>query len=92
VAPKVTVYTSPTCQPCRMTKLRLTRGGVEYDEVDLTADEHAETLAALKRSMQVEGMMPMPVVAIDGVVEWAEFRPDKIDSLIARVHGETSKS
>lgn len=78
---KVTVYTSPTCQPCKATKRKLTKEGVPFAEVDLTTDEAA--LAELKRSLGVE-ILPMPVVKVEGGAApelWTDYRPDKLAAL-----------
>lgn len=37
----VTVYTMPSCQPCRMTKKKLDAAGTIYTEVDVTKDPAA---------------------------------------------------
>lgn len=45
----VTIYTTPTCAPCRAAKSRLTREGIPYATVDLTEDDAA--LARLKERL-----------------------------------------
>lgn len=47
----VTIYTTPTCAPCRAAKSRLTREGIAYKTVDLSKD--AEALAGLKERLDV---------------------------------------
>lgn len=76
---KITVYTSPTCQPCKATKRKLAREGIEFDEFDLTADD--AKLAELKALFGVD-VLPMPVIEVDGQVRWAEYRPDLLTELI----------
>lgn len=41
---RVTVWTKPNCQQCRMVKHRLEAASVEFEERDLTAPEHARDL------------------------------------------------
>lgn len=43
----VTVYSTPTCAPCRVAKARLKAANIPFTEVDLTQD--AEALARLKQ-------------------------------------------
>jgi glutaredoxin-like protein NrdH len=70
----VTVYTLPNCVQCDNTKRVLTKTGVEFSTVDLTADESAyEMVKAL-------GYQAAPVV-IAGDDHWSGFRPDKLSSL-----------
>lgn len=42
----LTVYTTPTCAPCRVAKNRLKDAGIAHNTVDLT--ENPEELARLK--------------------------------------------
>ena len=37
----ITVYTKPACVQCNATKKALDRAGLEYDLVDISADEEA---------------------------------------------------
>jgi len=45
----LTVYSTPTCAPCRAVKKRLDRDGILYVAVDLTED--AEALERIKASL-----------------------------------------
>jgi glutaredoxin-like protein NrdH len=75
----VTVYTTPSCQQCTMTKRKLTRAGIPYESVDLT--EEPATLEEFKAL----GFSAAPIVrakATGGTVHvWSGFRPDLIDKL-----------
>ena len=64
----VTVYTSPGCQPCRLTTQRFDTKGVRY--TSLPAADHREYLESL-------GYQQMPVV-VAGDMKWSGFRVDKI--------------
>lgn len=59
----VSVYTTPTCQYCKMAKEFFQEKGVEYTEFDVSVDE-------AKRSEMVEksGQMGVPVIDIEGEI------------------------
>jgi glutaredoxin-like protein NrdH len=68
----VTIGTKPDCQPCKLTKMRLTKQGIPFTEVPVTelmdvAAEHNLTSAPI-------------VIAPDGRV-WGGYRPDELDKL-----------
>lgn len=59
----VTVYTTPTCGYCQQAKRFLQAHGVEYREVDVSADrDAARDLVARSRQFGV------PVIDIDGTL------------------------
>lgn len=73
----VTVYTSPACQPCRMTKHRLDKLGIAYTEVPIINGEFSEAFAELELTQA-----PVVCASIDGAeTYWAGYRPDRIDAL-----------
>lgn len=57
---KVLIYTTPTCQYCKMAKEFFQAKGVEYEEFDVSADE-------AKRGEMVDksGQMGVPVIDIE---------------------------
>ncbi len=59
----VLVYTTPTCQYCKMAKEFFQEKGVEYTELDVSADEE-------KRSEMIEksGQMGVPVIDIENQI------------------------
>ena len=60
---KVTVYSTPTCPWCKLTKEFLDKHDVEYEDVDVSSDrERAEEM--IKKS----GQMGVPVTDIDGEI------------------------
>jgi len=73
----IIVYTTPNCQPCRMTKIALDNQDITYRVVDLT-----RTPAALAYVQDELGYTSAPIVVIDDHNHWAGFRPD----LIALLH------
>lgn len=56
---KITVFTRPTCAPCRALKNYLQRKGIVYSEVNV--DETPEAQASLI-SMSGRSMVPMTVI------------------------------
>ncbi|RBP66390.1 ribonucleoside-diphosphate reductase class Ib glutaredoxin subunit [Brevibacterium sanguinis] len=81
----ITVYQSPGCSGCRMTKMVLDQKEVTYDTVDLTHNEGA------LRAVKFLGYQKAPVVCVtypDGSNDhWYGFRPDKIQEYIDKTKG-----
>ena len=70
----ITVYTKPACVQCNATKKALDRAGLDYDTVDISAnDEARDYVMAL-------GYVQAPVVEANGE-HWSGFRPDRIKAL-----------
>jgi glutaredoxin-like protein NrdH len=74
----ITVYTKPSCVQCTATYRALDSKGIEYEVLDLSADEKA--LEAVKSL----GYLQAPVVIADED-HWSGFRPDKIEELAQRL-------
>ena len=81
---EVTVYTTPTCPQCEMTKKTLTRGNVRFDVVDLSED--AEAMQMVKDM----GYTAAPVV-VAGDQRWSGFRLGAIQNLVKQIHGDEAK-
>ena len=74
----VTVYSKPSCVQCNATYRALDNKGINYQVIDVTADDAAaEYVKGL-------GYMQAPVVVTDEG-HWSGFRPDKIDELASRL-------
>ena len=75
----VTVYTTPSCQQCTMTKRWLTTHGLPFETVDLTQSPEAADL------VKGLGYKSAPVVIISGGpdegMHWTGFRPDFLVAL-----------
>lgn len=71
---QVTVYSTPACVQCMMTKKQFDKLGIEYTEVDLT--QHPEKADEFK----AQGFASAPIVTTD-TKTWSGFRLDKIKSL-----------
>jgi len=82
---QVTVYTTPTCPQCEMTKKTLTRGNIRYNVVDLSED------AAAMQMVKDMGYTAAPVV-VAGEQHWSGFRLGAIQNLVRKIHGDEAKS
>ena len=60
---KVTIYTTPTCVYCKMTKAFFKENNVQYEEKDVSIDR-AVADEMIKKSNQ----MGVPVIDIDGQI------------------------
>ena len=72
---RVTVYSTKTCQQCRMTYRALDSKNIGFDVVDV--EEHPDAAGMLRG----RGISQLPVVDVDGGDSWTGFRPDKIGAL-----------
>lgn len=61
--PKVTIYTTPTCVYCKMTKAFFKENDVQYEEKDVSTDR-----AAADEMIQKSNQMGVPVIDIDGKI------------------------
>ena len=61
--PNVTIYTTPTCVYCKMTKAFFKENNVQYEEKDVSADR-----TAADEMIQKSGQMGVPVIDIDGQI------------------------
>lgn len=81
----LTIYTTPNCHGCRLTKGVLDREGITYRTVDLT-----ESLDDY-RAVKAMGYTQAPVVCVtypDGRNDhWSGLRPDKLNTYITAVKG-----
>lgn len=59
----VTIYTTPTCSFCKMTKAFFQEHAIQYAEKDVSAD-----LAAQEEMIKKSGQLGVPVVDIDGQI------------------------
>lgn len=59
--PNVTIYTTPSCVYCRMTKTFFAENNVTYEEKDVAVDA-----AAREEMFKKSGQMGVPVIDIDG--------------------------
>jgi glutaredoxin-like protein NrdH len=83
---QVTVYTTPSCAQCEMTKKTLTRGNVEYNVVDLSTD--AKAMEYVTKEL---GYTAAPVVTA-GNKHWSGFRLGAIQNLVNAIHSDDAKA
>lgn len=64
---KITIYSTPTCPYCKLTKEFLTEKGIAFSDIDVSADP-----AAANEMVKKSGQMGVPVIDIDGqiIVGW----------------------
>lgn len=79
----ITIYETPGCVQCRMTKRWLDRAGAEYQTVDLS--ESPQDMAAVKAL----GYQSAPVVAV-GDEHWSGFQPARLLAAVNRPAGEVA--
>ncbi|MCH7882852.1 glutaredoxin family protein [Patescibacteria group bacterium] len=72
----VTIYTTPTCVYCKMTKEFLKENNVEYTEKDVSTDA-----AARDEMIKKSGQMGVPVTDVDGNLV-VGFDKEKLTQLI----------
>lgn len=76
MAKKITIYTTPTCVYCKMTKAFFKEHDVFYEEKDVSSDAAArEEMVARSHKMGV------PVIDVDGTIIFG-FNKAKLSELI----------
>jgi glutaredoxin 3 len=75
-APRVRVFTTPTCPWCKLAKVYLRRRKVAFHEVDVSRDA-----AAARDLVERTGQMGVPVIEIDGTAV-VGFDRRQIDRLL----------
>lgn len=73
--PTLTIYTTPNCPSCRLTRQALDRAGLTYEVVDLSGRPD------LVEQMRSEGLLQAPILD-DGTSRSAGFRPDRIRAIV----------
>lgn len=89
-APELTVYTTPNCPGCKMTRRQLDKAGVAYEAVDLSGRPD------LVEQFRAEGLRQAPIIEVDGQ-RTAGFNPDRIKAIVAaatpqQAHGTSGPS
>ena len=79
MAPKVTIYTTPTCPWCHKAKRFLQENQVAYEEKVVASD-----LAARQVMVQKSRQMGVPVIDIDGEVVIGFNEPVLREKLLAQ--------
>jgi glutaredoxin-like protein NrdH len=71
---KVTVYSTPNCVQCEMTKKQLNKFNIEFEEIDLS--KKPKLLAEFKE----KGYLAAPIV-VAGEQAWSGFKLERIKLL-----------
>lgn len=72
----ITIYTTPTCGYCKMTKAFFKEHNVTYTEKDVTLDATVQ-----QEMIQKSGQMGVPVVDIEGQIV-VGYQPAKLKQLL----------
>lgn len=75
--PELTVYTTPNCPGCEMTKRQLDKAGVVYEAVDLSGRPD------LVEQFRAEGLRQAPVIETSDGQRTAGFDPSRIKAIVA---------
>jgi glutaredoxin-like protein NrdH len=78
----VTVYTTPACGGCRLTKMQLDKRGIPFEPVEI--DPNNQQLMASFLELGYGPGTSAPIVVADtpdGPLDWSGYRPDAIDAL-----------
>lgn len=59
----VTIYTTPTCVYCKMTKEFFAKNNVKYEEKDVSTDAQAR-----EQMIEKSGQFGVPVIDVDGAI------------------------
>lgn len=60
---KVTIYSTPTCPWCKRVKEFMKQNKVEFEDVNVAADQHAA-----QEMVKKSGQMGVPVIDIEGKI------------------------
>jgi glutaredoxin-like YruB-family protein len=77
---KTTIYTTPTCSYCHRTKKFFKDNNVDYEEIDVSADEKAA-----QEMIKKSGQMGVPVISVekDGEEQIiVGYQPDMLSVLL----------
>lgn len=80
--PPITIYTTPSCRPCKRVIGQLEKSGLEFQVVDLSLPEHADAKTYVT---EVLGARSTPVVVSDVHDPIIGYEPLKLKALITAV-------
>lgn len=72
----VKVYSTPTCPYCHMAKEFLTESGIQFEDIDVSANQ-----ASAQEMIKKSGQMGVPVLDVDGQIV-VGFDKGKIKQLL----------
>jgi len=73
---KITIYTTPTCVYCKMTKAFFKANNVVYEEKDVSIDPKARD-----EMIEKSNQMGVPVIDVDGNIS-VGFKKEELKELI----------
>lgn len=73
---KVKVYSTPTCPYCKMTKAYLKEKKIEFEDIDVSANQEKA-----HEMIEKSGQMGVPVIEIDGKIITG-FDKEKIEEAL----------
>lgn len=73
---KVKIYTTPTCQYCKMAKEFFKEKGIDYEEFDVASNEKARN-----EMVEKTGQLGVPVIEIDGEYH-VGFNPQELSKAL----------
>jgi glutaredoxin-like YruB-family protein len=76
---KVTVYSQPACHVCHDVKEYLKSKGVEFEDLDITADR-----TALNEMVKVHKVRTVPLIVV-GDKKLTGFNPTEIDDILSGI-------
>lgn len=74
----ITVYTKSACNDCYSTKRWLDKKNLSYTEIN------AEQDPSVRRQLEAEGFMRMPVIKTSDGKFWSGFRIDQLQALLTK--------
>lgn len=79
----VTVYTTPACGGCQLTKIQLDKRGIPHEIVEIDPNDDQLMSAFLELGYGPGTSAPIVVADTpDGPLDWSGYRPDSIDALL----------
>ncbi|MBU0672611.1 MAG: glutaredoxin family protein [Candidatus Margulisbacteria bacterium] len=72
----ITIYSTPTCPYCKMAKQFLTENNIQFEDIDVAANQ-----SAAQEMISKSGQMGVPVLDIDGQIV-VGFDKTKIKKLL----------
>lgn len=73
---KITIYTTPTCVYCKMTKAFFKENNIKYEEKDVSTDAKAQEEMITKSNQ-----LGVPVIDIDGQIT-VGFNKERLSKLL----------
>lgn len=78
----ITIYTTPNCQGCKLTKKLFEKEHIPFEEIDISDNPR------LIEKMRKLGHQQAPIVMTENA-HWSGFQPDRVKSAIAYYRPES---